>query len=79
MIRAFGEFDAYDQGISPNTRAALLALERFAVANGRKWKAKLRRIWEAGNDEGDLRLARNIIGPVNLDYIIVSPPKRKAS
>ena len=58
--------------ISENLRAALLAIEQYAVDNGRQWRSRLRRLWEAGLDTGDLRLARNIIGPSNLDRIVVS-------
>lgn len=42
------------------------ALDAYASANGRTWRAKLRALWEAGQDEGALRQARNLVGPSDL-------------
>lgn len=44
-------------------------LRQFAAENGRTWRAKLRRLWNTGKDEGLLRQARNIVGPSKLDKL----------
>lgn len=56
----------YDCPVPKEVTAALLA---FKVANGLRWKSKLRSLWNSGNDEGLLRQARNMIGPSRLDKI----------
>lgn len=43
----------------------------FAKANGRTWRSKLRLLWTRGDDSGNLRNARNMIGPSRLDAITV--------
>ena len=45
------------------TPAQLHALEQYALANGRYWKAKLREDWEFGNARGELQQLRNQFGP----------------
>ena len=45
------------------------AVRRFALAQGRNWRAKLRGIWRRGLDAGNIRNARNMIGPSGLDKI----------
>ena len=52
-----------------NTDLALAAINTFRAANGRGWRAKLAALWSRGGDEGDLRLARNLIGPSGLRAI----------
>ena len=52
-----------------NTDLALAAINTFRSANGRGWRAKLVALWARGGDEGDLRLARNLIGPSGLRAI----------
>ena len=60
--------------VSLDVRAALVA---FAREEGRTWKARLRLLWDEGNEVvmhgqttgGFLRQARNIIGPSGLDRI----------
>jgi hypothetical protein len=48
---------------------AKVAVAEFRAANGRQWKSKLRALWNSGKDTGDLRLARNVLGPSGLDSI----------
>lgn len=45
---------------------ATLAIVEFRAANGRTWKRRLLALWQSGRDSGDLRLARNVIGPSGL-------------
>ncbi len=42
------------------------ALRAFKVAHGRTWRSRLRALWDAGDDTGALRMARNLIGPSRL-------------
>lgn len=49
--------------------AAQTAVAEFRAANGRQWRRKLLALWQSGNDTGDLRLARNTIGPSGLGSI----------
>lgn len=59
------------------------ALAKFARENGRSWKAALRDLWESGDDAGELRQIRNIVGPTQLsrlptrlvDAIATTPPR----
>jgi len=52
------------------TREAIMErLRQFAQENGRTWRAKLRHLWNIGQDEGLLRQARNTIGPSGLDKV----------
>lgn len=53
----------------PVTFSVRLRVAQFAKENGRMWKSKLRSLWISGKDEGDLRNARNAIGPSQLDKI----------
>jgi ribosomal protein L37E len=41
-------------------------LRKYRDENGKAWKSKLLALWTSGKDEGDLRNARNMIGPSNL-------------
>lgn len=49
--------------------AAMAAIHAFRAAHGRGWRAKLSALWARGEDEGDLRLARNLVGPSGLRAI----------
>ncbi|HYE77816.1 MAG TPA: hypothetical protein VEI97_07510 [bacterium] len=52
------------------SEAALNALARFALDNGRTWKQQLRDAWTRGDDVGqELQEARNVIGPSRLHKI----------
>jgi hypothetical protein len=44
-------------------------LREYRLANGVRWKSKLRTLWTSGEDEGLLRQARNMIGPRRIDKI----------
>ena len=48
---------------------AAAAVAEFKAAHGRQWKRKLLALWESGRDTGDLRVARNVIGPSGLRSI----------
>lgn len=50
-------------GKCPVSLEVYSALQNFARAEGRTWRAKLRELWTQGKDSGDLRVARNVIGP----------------
>jgi hypothetical protein len=50
-------------------------LRQFRAEHGVQWKAKLRRLWSSGQDEGVLRRARNAIGPTGLDRVNLDEPK----
>lgn len=52
--------------VSPEVKATIAA---FAAEHGRTWKAALRALWNSGRDEGNLRWARNSLGPSRLDRI----------
>lgn len=53
----------------PVPREVTAALKAYALANGVRWKAKLRALWDSGQDEGPLRQARNLIGPTRIARI----------
>lgn len=53
----------------PVTEDIRIRVAEFAAEHGRTWKAKLRELWFQGKDEGNLRNARNMIGPNRLDRI----------
>lgn len=55
--------------MNTTTNTALSAIHTFRAANGRGWRAKLTALWARGEDEGDLRLARNVVGPSGLRAI----------
>ena len=56
---------------TPVPAEVIEALRKFAAANGRCWKSKLRTLWNTGKDDGLLRQARNIIGPNEIDKIVL--------
>ena len=60
-------YPADEKAVMDNEAAAKAAVEKFRDENGRTWKHRLRQLWTAGQDEGPLRLARNIIGSSGLD------------
>jgi hypothetical protein len=68
----------YRGGDCPVTNDMRMALKKFAMSNGRTWKAALRTLWTTGRDEDLplLRQCRNVIGPNGLDRI---SPKMLAS
>ena len=62
-----GKYGKYpDCPVDPELFAAL---ESFAAEHGRNWKSKLRNLWDTDADEGELRRARNIIGPRALSNV----------
>jgi hypothetical protein len=46
------------------TPAQLDALQEYALAHGRYWKAKLRLDWEFARTRGELQQLRNQFGPL---------------
>jgi hypothetical protein len=47
-------------GMTPELARALNA---YRLANGKRWKGRLRLLWLRGHDEGELRQIRNVVGP----------------
>lgn len=60
---------AQDKSVCPVPAEVTERLRQFKEENGKQWKAKLRRLWTSGQDEGLLRQARNYIGPSRIDKI----------
>lgn len=46
--------------------AVTAALRAFALANGKRWKSLLCRMWEKAEGSSELIQARNTIGPKRL-------------
>lgn len=55
-----------EERTAPIPQAIINALIKFRAAHGRNWKSVLCELWMQGQDEGDLRWARNVIGPSGL-------------
>jgi ribosomal protein L37AE/L43A len=53
----------------PVPREVTDALYEFKVANGARWRSKLKLLWESGKESELLRQARNLIGPTSLHKI----------
>jgi hypothetical protein len=53
----------------PVPKEVIERLREYRLANGVRWKSKLRTLWTSGEDEGLLRQARNMIGPRRIDKI----------
>lgn len=56
-------------GVCPVSASIRLAVVRYALVNGPGWRGSLSRLWASGKDEGNLRNARNMIGPSGLHRI----------
>lgn len=56
------------------TTEQLAALQQFAAAHGRAWKADLRYDWSAGRSTGPLQEVRNTFGPSWLATFTLTAP-----
>jgi hypothetical protein len=52
-------------------------LYQFALDFGRRWKSKLRSLWNSGSDDGIARRIRNLVGPNKIDKITTALLKRE--
>ena len=60
------------------TRPMHQRLVAFREVTGKTWKSKLRKLWTSGQDEGEIRHARNVIGPTDLDTVDLEEGTYKA-
>jgi len=68
MVGPFGISGGRDTDQPPEPDAKQqAALAAFAALHGRRWKAELRRQWEAASTEPELHRLRNTHGPTWLD------------
>jgi hypothetical protein len=50
----------------PVPKEVIERLRAFRAEHGKNWKASLLKLWTSGRDDGQLRQARNMIGPTAL-------------
>ena len=77
MCPACGHARAH--AVCPISSEVREALADFAAEHGTVWRSRLRSLWINGQDEGALRMARNVIGPSALEHVDPKHPEFSSS